>query len=200
MPRRRWPSGTLLPRPPEPCPHMTAYLMNAGWPSDAGPASAAALWLRDQGIHCERDFVGMEDIQFLPNAESLPLEAIEFLQSLVLPISFLPVVEPLRHVGPVEAARYAYLILSCLALLCHARQALLWEQRNRNLPGSGSVLGYQLGGTFGSFETAQRCCRQHWRRGMDEEGTGSSSPRELPQVKSQHALWCHALVQVHGNC
>ena len=73
VPRRRL---TLV------CPHMSAYLTAAGWPCDAGPVNAAALWLSDQGIRCERDLAGMDDLQFLPNAESLPLEAIDFLQSL----------------------------------------------------------------------------------------------------------------------
>ena len=93
--------------PPAPWPQITGFLIAAGWPCDAGPARAAALWLGEQGIHCERDFVGLEDIQFLPDAGSLPLEAIDFLQTLVRPICVLPVVEPLGDDGSVEIARYA---------------------------------------------------------------------------------------------
>jgi len=93
--------------PPAPWPQITDYLIAAGWPCDAGPARAAALWLSEQGIHCERDFVGLEDIQFLPDAESLPLEAIDFLQTLVRPINVLLDVEPLGKDGSVGIARYA---------------------------------------------------------------------------------------------
>ena len=112
MPRRR--RLTLV------SPHMSAYLTAAGWPCDAGPVSAAALWLHDQGIHCERDFTGLDNIQFLPNAECLPLEAIVFLQSLVQPVVFMPAVAPLGDAAPVVDARRDYHFRCSFALRCHA--------------------------------------------------------------------------------
>ena len=48
----------------------------------AGPVKAAALWLEEQGIHCDVDFIGLCDLALLPEAELLPAQALEFLESL----------------------------------------------------------------------------------------------------------------------
>lgn len=47
-----------------------------------GPVRTAALWLDSQGICCDRDFVGLCDLDTLPGAEAFPCEALAFMESL----------------------------------------------------------------------------------------------------------------------
>ena len=87
--------------PPAPTPPIADFLIRSGWPDCAGPVKAAAIWLQRQGVHCERDFTGLDEIQFLPDADSLPGEAIEFIQSLVvaapLPVLLTPDEADAKH-------------------------------------------------------------------------------------------------------
>ena len=69
--------------PPAPLPEVASFLVEAGWPVEAGPVRPVAIWLHENGVKCKLDFVGLEDIQLLPRAAELHEEAAAFLQQLV---------------------------------------------------------------------------------------------------------------------
>ena len=69
--------------PPAETPPIAQWLIEKGWPEDAGPVKPVALWLHGQQVRAEVDFVGLGDIAAIPGAELLPQAAIDFLDSLV---------------------------------------------------------------------------------------------------------------------
>lgn len=68
---------------PEPMPKIAAFLIEAGWPEEAGPVKPVAIWLQGNGVRSKIDFVGLDDIELLPEADEFPVAAVAFLQTLV---------------------------------------------------------------------------------------------------------------------
>ena len=113
--------GFVVPLCPlAPLPPIADFLIAAGWPESAGSVKTAALWLRDQGIHCERDFVGLNEIQSLPDADGLPQEANELLQSLVSDVGTMPLALAPDEVQPFPTVECALpLLIGTSRMLCY---------------------------------------------------------------------------------